>query len=189
MPISIICVNSALATLNFSGASRRDLVMNKKTGGRYMVRDRVKQSFLVKRRFGNICKFFKSLQNVGFSSMLAPEGDKGNPLRTEPDDLTFVKRLLISTRRPYLGKKSAPNMVFSTSANTKIWVKTRFKPKLRVRHLWSYVWMGNLLTAWRVNLWKPLFLSSFVAGIMDICAPLSTRKLYALGMVKHELPA
>ena len=47
---------------------------------------RVRQSFLVKGQFGNICKFFKSLQNVGFSSVLATEVVKGNPLRIEPDD-------------------------------------------------------------------------------------------------------
>ena len=83
--------------------------------------------------------FFKSLQNVGFSCMLAMEGDEGNPLHTEPDNLMFIKgsvrqHLLISMRRPYLWKKSAPSMAFSMSAIMKISVKTCFKPKSRVRH-------------------------------------------------------
>ena len=68
------------------------------------------------------------------------------------------------------------NMAFSTSAITKIRVKARFKPKLRVRHFWPYVLIRDLLAVWRVNLWGPFFLSGLVAGIIDICAPLSTRK-------------
>ena len=174
-------VNLALVTLNFSGVSWRDRLW---TGGLVVVIWWVIEwgrVSLWKDGLVIFAIFLECLQNVGFSAVLATEGDKRNPLRTEPDELTFVKgsvrkRLLISTRRPYLCKKSAPNVAFFTFAITKIWLKTRFKPKLSVKHFWPYVWMRDLLTAWRVNLWRPLFLSFFVAGIIDICAPLSTRK-------------
>ena len=67
--------------------------MNRGTGGSYMVGYRVRQSLFAKGQFGNIRKFFKSLQNIGFSSMLATEGDKKNSFMNRPKWLNVCYRV------------------------------------------------------------------------------------------------
>ena len=112
------------------------LVMNEGTHGSYMVGYRVKQSFLVKGIFGNIYKFYKSLQNIGFSSMLATEKDKKNPLRTDPNDFTFVTRsvihpLLISTRMPYFCLKICSQYDFLHVSNHRIMRESSSQTKIK----------------------------------------------------------
>ena len=161
IPSFIIRLNSALTTLNFSSAIRRRQLW---TTGSVVA----------------IWWVMEWRRIFWWKDSLVLFANNKKALCPDPNNLTFVsgsvRQCQLISRRPYLCKKSATNMSLSMSAFTNILVKTHPKPKFKVRHLWLNVWISDLIRAWRVNLWGLFCLSALVAGIIDICAPLSIKK-------------